>query len=97
MKDADEISQLIEDIWNVRIAKLRMSSRDVLQSRVDDVIPDNGGIYSIRNFTQLEINFIRTLFLRSLTNSYIISRKQGELEQRAEINIDQSTNYSQYA
>jgi len=96
MKDADEISQLIEDIWNVRIAKLRLSSRAVLEHRCSSEIPPNGGIYKIANYTQLEMNFIRTMFLQALTKSFIVARKTTEFEQRTDQNQDQSVAYSSY-
>lgn len=94
MKDADEISQIIEDIWNVRIAKLRLSSRNVLVHRCTEEIPANGGIYKIPHYTQLEINFIRTMFLEALTKSFTISKKTTELEQRTDQNPDQSVSAS---
>ena len=81
----------IKDLWNIRIAKLRLSSRTVLESRWTQEIPLNGGIYKIPNYTQLEINFIRTMFLESLTTSFAISSKMTEMDQREDVTMASQT------
>ena len=48
---------LFKDIWNIRRAKLKTSIQAVEKSRVEDEIPENGGIYNITDFTQLGENF----------------------------------------
>ena len=62
-KDVDQLDQLIEDLWNIRVAKLRVSCQNVLKTRWQNEIPEHGGFYKISNFTQMEINFIRFIEL----------------------------------
>jgi len=86
IKDVDQLSQLIEDIWNVRKAKLKASIDLIEQDRAegDEPIPPNGALLNISDYTQLEINYIRTMFLESLNNSWAIAKQRTELEQRTE-------------
>ena len=62
--------------------------------RCTEDIPPNGGIYKIPNYTQLEINFIRTMFLEALNKSFTLSKKTNDLEQRTDQINDSSINDS---
>jgi len=94
-KDVDQLDQLIEDLWNIRVAKLRVSCQNVLKTRWQNEIPEHGGFYKISNFTQMEINFIRQAFLHSLKVSFTISNKITVLEQKSEQHFDGTTITSQ--
>merc|ERR1712008_278803 len=86
IKDVDQLSQLIEDIWNVRKAKLKASIDHIEKERSegDEPITANGGFLNISDYTQLEINYIRTMFTESLNNSWTIAKRTNEVEQRTE-------------
>merc|ERR1712212_545352 len=84
MKDAVQIGQAVEDIWNVRKAKLKSSIEGIEKSRSETEIPPNGGMFNISTYTQLEINYIRTMFIESLNNTFVISKRTTELEQRTD-------------
>ncbi|CBY13798.1 unnamed protein product [Oikopleura dioica] len=84
MSDITEIEQLVEDIWNVRISKLKMSCKNVMKTRWQMEIPDHGGVFKIDNFTQMEVNFIRGTFLKGLNLSFVMSNKITTIEQKAE-------------
>ncbi|CAG5098388.1 Oidioi.mRNA.OKI2018_I69.XSR.g15623.t1.cds [Oikopleura dioica] len=90
-KDVDQLDQLIEDLWNIRVAKLRVSCQNVLKTRWQMEIADHGGVYKISNFTQLEVNFIRQAFLHSLKVSFTISNKITDLEQKSAQHFDATT------
>jgi len=53
IKDVDQIGQLIEDIWNIRVAKLRLAVQTVEKNRVETEMPDHGGLYEVSDYTQL--------------------------------------------
>ena len=98
MSEITEIEQLVEvfkiefilwnanfqDIWNVRISKLKMSCKNVMKTRWQNEIPDHGGVFKIDNFTQMEVNFIRGAFLKGLNLSFVMSNKITTIEQKAE-------------
>ena len=97
MSEITEIEQLIEvfslnfiirnefeDIWNVRISKLKMSCKNVMKTRWQMELPDHGGVFKIDNFTQMEVNFIRGTFLKGLNLSFVMSNKITSIEQKAE-------------
>lgn len=80
IKDVDQIGQFIEDIWNIRVAKLRLAVQTVEKNRVETEMPDHGGLYEVSDYTQLEINYVRTLFIESLNNTFIIATATNALE-----------------
>lgn len=67
----------------------------VEKNRVETEMPDHGGLYEVSDYTQLgryrvqnlflmlyysEINYVRTLFIESLNNTFIIATATNALE-----------------
>ena len=42
-----------KDIWNIRVAKLRLAVQTVEKNRVETEMPDHGGLYEVSDYTQL--------------------------------------------
>jgi hypothetical protein len=62
------------------VAKLRLAVQTVEKNRVETEMPDHGGLYEVSDYTQLEINYVRTLFIESLNNTFIIATATNALE-----------------
>jgi len=43
----------LKDIWNIRVAKLRLAVQTVEKNRLETEMPDHGGLYEVSDYTQL--------------------------------------------
>lgn len=73
---------------------MRLAVQTVEKNRVETEMPDHGGLYEVSDYTQLgkyrvqksifnhysEINYVRTLFIESLNNTFIIATATNALE-----------------
>ena len=49
----EKIFKNFKDIWNIRVAKLRLAVQTVEKNRVETEMPDHGGLYEVSDYTQL--------------------------------------------
>jgi len=79
-EDGERIRSLLEDIENVRMAKLRKGINQIASDARDGQLAQS---VKLNNVAALEIMMIRGFFTEAMSKFYIISGRQAQDEQRA--------------
>mmetsp|Transcript_15268 Transcript_15268/g.20149 ORF Transcript_15268/g.20149 Transcript_15268/m.20149 type:complete len:225 (+) Transcript_15268:93-767(+) len=82
IEDADRIRVLLEDIENVRMAKLRKGMNKIAEAAANT--SDISQSVKLNNIGSLELLVIRGFFTEALEQMYVISGKQARNEEKAE-------------